>query len=49
MTFHEANINIVAIHQHITGEDPRMVFLHYYGLEWPGKLGQGTVTPETRK
>jgi Domain of Unknown Function (DUF1259) len=24
-------INIVAIHQHITGENPRMMFLHYYG------------------
>ena len=24
-------INIVAIHQHITGENPRMIFLHYYG------------------
>jgi hypothetical protein len=24
-------INIVAIHQHMTGENPRMMFLHYYG------------------
>jgi hypothetical protein len=24
-------INIVAIHQHMTGESPRMIFLHYYG------------------
>jgi hypothetical protein len=24
-------INIVAIHQHMTGENPRMLFLHYYG------------------
>jgi hypothetical protein len=24
-------INIVAIHQHMTGENPRMIFLHYYG------------------
>jgi hypothetical protein len=30
-TLREANINIVAIHQHMTGEDPRMIFLHYYG------------------
>jgi hypothetical protein len=24
-------INIVAIHQHMIGENPRMMFLHYYG------------------
>ena len=24
-------ISIVAIHQHMTGEYPRMMFLHYYG------------------
>jgi Domain of Unknown Function (DUF1259) len=24
-------IDIVAIHQHMTGENPRMIFLHYYG------------------
>jgi hypothetical protein len=26
-----AGINIVAIHQHMTGEEPRMIFLHYWG------------------
>jgi hypothetical protein len=26
-----ANINIVAIHQHMTHEQPRMMFLHYWG------------------
>jgi len=25
-------INIVAIHQHMTGESPRMLFLHYWGV-----------------
>src|SRR5712664_4340210 len=25
-------INIVAIHQHMTGESPRMMFLHYWGV-----------------
>src|SRR6516165_4029150 len=30
-TLRAANINIVAIHQHMTGENPRMLFLHYYG------------------
>jgi hypothetical protein len=24
-------INIVAIHQHMTGENPRYLFLHYWG------------------
>ena len=27
----KGDANIVAIHQHMTGEDPRMIFLHYYG------------------
>ena len=26
-----SNINIVAIHQHMTHEEPRMMFLHYWG------------------
>jgi hypothetical protein len=26
-----AGINIVAIHQHMTGEAPRLIFLHYWG------------------
>ena len=26
-----AKINIVAIHQHMTHEEPRMMFLHYWG------------------
>ncbi len=25
-------INVVAIHQHMTGESPRMLFLHYWGI-----------------
>lgn len=28
----KANINIVSIHQHMIGEDPRIIFLHYWGL-----------------
>jgi hypothetical protein len=27
-----AGINIVAIHQHMTGETPRVLFLHYWGI-----------------
>ena len=30
-TLRHHGINIVAIHQHMTGETPRMMFLHYYG------------------
>jgi hypothetical protein len=26
------NINIVAIHNHMTHENPRVVFLHYWGV-----------------
>ena len=27
-----AGIDIVAIHHHMTGEQPRILFLHYWGL-----------------
>ncbi|MDB5855389.1 MAG: hypothetical protein JWR22_3430 [Herminiimonas sp.] len=27
----KSNINIVAIHQHMTHEQPRIMFLHYWG------------------
>ena len=37
----EANINIVAIHHHMTGENPRMIFLHYYGRGKALDLAQG--------
>ena len=30
-TLRSNGINIVAIHQHMIGENPRMIFLHYYG------------------
>jgi hypothetical protein len=30
-TLRKANIDVVAIHQHMTGEQPRIVFLHYWG------------------
>lgn len=31
-TLRTGGINIVAIHQHMTMESPRMIFLHYWGL-----------------
>jgi Domain of Unknown Function (DUF1259) len=40
-TLRGANINIVAIHQHMTGEDPRLIFLHYYGRGKALDLAQG--------
>jgi hypothetical protein len=40
-TLREANINIVAIHHHMTGENPRMIFLHYYGRGKALDLAQG--------
>jgi hypothetical protein len=36
-----ANINIVAIHQHMVGEEPRVVFLHYWGVGSTTTLAQG--------
>lgn len=36
-----ASINIVAIHQHMIGENPRMIFLHYYGRGKALALAQG--------
>ena len=40
-TLRAADINIVAIHQHMTGETPRMIFLHYYGRGKAVTLAQG--------
>lgn len=36
-----AGINIVAIHQHMTGETPRMLFLHYWGVGRTEDLARG--------
>jgi hypothetical protein len=34
-------INIVAIHQHMAAEEPRMLFLHYWGKGEAAQLAQG--------
>ena len=34
-------INIVAIHKHMTGESPRMLFLHYWGVGSTTQLATG--------
>ncbi len=39
-----AGINIVAIHQHMTGERPRIVFLHYWGVGRTEDLARGLRT-----
>lgn len=36
-----ANINIVAIHNHMVGESPRFVFLHYWGIGPVEDLARG--------
>ncbi len=36
-----SDINIVAIHQHMTGEEPRMLFLHYWGVGPTEQLARG--------
>lgn len=35
------NLNVVALHNHMLGEQPRMVFLHYYGTGPAGDLARG--------
>lgn len=37
----KAGINIVAIHQHMTGEQPRMMFLHFWGIGSTESLAKG--------
>jgi hypothetical protein len=39
-----AGINIVALHQHMTGESPRMMFLHYWGVGRTEDLARGLKT-----
>jgi hypothetical protein len=36
-----AHIDVVAIHQHMTGEQPRVMFLHYWGLGRASDLAAG--------
>ncbi len=36
-----ANIEVVAVHNHMIGEQPRMMFLHYYGRGPATTLAQG--------
>jgi hypothetical protein len=36
-----AKINVVAIHQHMVGEEPRIMFLHYWGIGSTAALASG--------
>ena len=40
-TLRKAGINVVAIHQHMVGEEPRIMFLHYWGIAPAGDLANG--------
>ncbi|MGH7249572.1 MAG: DUF1259 domain-containing protein [Minisyncoccia bacterium] len=40
-SLHKSNINIVAIHHHMVGETPRMLFLHYWGRGKATDLAKG--------
>ncbi len=40
-TLRANRINIVAIHNHMTGESPRIVFLHYWGVGTTRNLATG--------
>ena len=35
------NINVVAIHNHMEGETPKVIFLHYWGIGPAGELAKG--------
>jgi hypothetical protein len=37
----KAGINVVAIHQHMIGEEPRIIFLHYWGIGSTDDLAKG--------
>jgi hypothetical protein len=39
----KSGINVVAIHQHMTGEQPRVLFLHYWGIGKAADLAGGVV------
>jgi len=40
-TLRKGGITIVAIHQHMVGEQPRIIFLHYWGIAPTGDLAKG--------
>src|SRR5438876_11685766 len=43
-TLRHANINIVAIHSHMAGEQPRIMFLHYWGIGPAEQLAKAVMS-----
>jgi hypothetical protein len=39
-TLRGAGINVVTIHQHMVGEEPRIMFLHFWGVAPAGDLAK---------
>ena len=42
-TLRHAGIDIVAIHSHMSGEQPRILFLHYWGIGPAQELAKGII------
>ena len=40
-TLRKVGINVIAIHQHMVGEQPRIMFLHYWGVAPARDLAKG--------
>ena len=40
-TLQKHNLEVVAVHNHMLGDDPHMIFLHYYGRGNAVVLAQG--------
>jgi len=43
-TLRHANINVVAIHSHMSGEQPRILFLHYWGVGPAEQLAKAVMS-----
>src|SRR5207248_748027 len=41
MALRKHSLQVVALHQHMIGEDPRIIFLHYYGTGPATALASG--------
>ena len=41
MALRKSNLEVVALHSHMLGEQPRIIFLHYYGTGPAAALARG--------
>jgi len=48
-TLRKARINVVAIHQHMVGEEPRIMFLHYWGIAPGGRFSPKDSAPRSTR